>query len=121
MTALSQLGTVLGQLFMQRALVSRHFGSYLVLSSVIGGGCAVLGLRGSGLTNLPSGPCVVIVQFFGFLLALAVSLGRRRPQHRRGHRDAGAADHSPAPQNLQWRASGSCPVLRHAAHTAAVF
>lgn len=59
-------------------LVSRHFGSYLVLSSLIGGGCAVLGLLGSGLTNLPSGPCVVIVQFFGFLLALGVSLWRRQ-------------------------------------------
>ncbi len=58
-------------------LVSRRFGSYLVLSSVIGGGCAVLGLLGSGLTNLPSGPCVVIVQFFGFLLALGVSQWRR--------------------------------------------
>ena len=59
-------------------LVSRHFGSYLVLSSLIGGSCAVLGLLGSGLTNLPSGPCVVIVQFFGFLLALGFSLWRRQ-------------------------------------------
>ncbi|MBD2550856.1 metal ABC transporter permease [Microcystis elabens FACHB-917] len=58
-------------------LVSRRFGTYLVLSSLIGGGCAVLGLLGSGLTNLPSGPCVVIVQFCGFLLALGVSQGRR--------------------------------------------
>jgi ABC-type Mn2+/Zn2+ transport system permease subunit len=31
-------------------LVSRHLGTYLVHSSVIGGGCAVLGPLGSGLT-----------------------------------------------------------------------
>ncbi len=59
-------------------LVIRHFGSYLVLSSLIGGGCAVLGLLGSGLTNLPSGPGVVIEQFFGFLLALGFSQWRRQ-------------------------------------------
>jgi zinc transport system permease protein len=40
---------------------------------VLGGTCALLGLLGSGLTNLPSGPCVVIVQLLGFLLALAWS------------------------------------------------
>jgi zinc/manganese transport system permease protein len=62
-------------------LVSRRFGTYLVLSSLIGGGCAVLGLLGSGLTNLPSGPCVVIVQFLGFLAALGVS--QWRPQRLR--------------------------------------
>ena len=60
-------------------LVSRRFGTSLVLSSAIGGGCAVLGLPGSGLTNLPSGPCVVLVQFAGFLLALMVSQMTRRP------------------------------------------
>jgi zinc/manganese transport system permease protein len=54
-------------------LVSRHFPHYALLSACLGGGCALLGLLGSGLTNLPSGPCVVIVQFAGFLLALVVS------------------------------------------------
>jgi len=54
-------------------LVSRHFPLYALISACLGGGCALLGLLGSGLTNLPSGPCVVIVQFAGFLLALLVS------------------------------------------------
>jgi zinc transport system permease protein len=51
-------------------LVSRRFSTYVLTSVTLGGGCAVLGLLGSGLTNLPSGPCVVIVQFAGFVLAL---------------------------------------------------
>ena len=59
-------------------LVSRHFSVYALVSAGLGGGCALLGLLGSGLTNLPSGPCVVIVQFAGFLLALAVSQTTRR-------------------------------------------
>ena len=59
-------------------LVSRHFPVYALVSAGLGGGCALLGLVGSGLTNLPSGPCVVIVQFAGFLLALAVSQTTRR-------------------------------------------
>ena len=54
-------------------LVSRYFPLYTLVSASLGGGCALLGLLGSGLTNLPSGPCVVIVQFAGFLLALLVS------------------------------------------------
>jgi zinc/manganese transport system permease protein len=60
-------------------LVSRHFPVYALVSAGLGGGCALLGLLGSGLTNLPSGPCVVIVQFAGFLLALMVSQMTRRP------------------------------------------
>jgi zinc/manganese transport system permease protein len=59
-------------------LVSRHFPVYALVSAGLGGGCALLGLLGSGLTNLPSGPCVVIVQFAGFLLALMVSQTTRR-------------------------------------------
>jgi zinc/manganese transport system permease protein len=59
-------------------LVSRHFPAYALVSAGLGGGCALLGLLGSGLTNLPSGPCVVIVQFAGFLLALMVSQMTRR-------------------------------------------
>ncbi|MFO8238455.1 MAG: metal ABC transporter permease [Prochlorococcaceae cyanobacterium] len=54
-------------------LVSRRFSTYVLTSALLGGSCAVLGLLGSGLTNLPSGPCVVIVQFAGFLLAMLCS------------------------------------------------
>lgn len=54
-------------------LLSRRFPIYVLISASLGGGCALLGLLGSGLTNLPSGPCVVIVQFAGFVLALLVS------------------------------------------------
>ncbi len=60
-------------------LVSRRFPVYVLTSSLLGGSCALLGLLASGLTNLPSGPCVVIVQLGGFLLALLWSqLGQGR-------------------------------------------
>jgi zinc transport system permease protein len=58
-------------------LLSRRFPVYMLVSSAMGGSCALLGLLGSGFTNLPSGPCVVIVQFAGFVLALALSRARR--------------------------------------------
>ncbi len=61
-------------------LVSRHFLLYALISAGLGGGCALLGLLGSGLTNLPSGPCEVIVQFAGFLLALLVRVRSLSPQ-----------------------------------------
>jgi len=54
-------------------LLSRSFPIYMISSALMGGGCALLGLLGSGLTNLPSGPCVVMVQFLGFLGALIMS------------------------------------------------
>ena len=54
-------------------LLSRSFPVYVMISSAIGGGCALLGLFFSGLTNLPSGPSVVMVQFLGFLLAMLLS------------------------------------------------
>ena len=54
-------------------LLSRSFPVYVIISSAIGGGCALLGLLFSGLTNLPSGPSVVMVQFLGFLLAMLLS------------------------------------------------
>ncbi|MFN9644077.1 MAG: metal ABC transporter permease [Cyanobacteriota bacterium] len=54
-------------------LVSRRFPVYVLLSALLGGGCAVIGLLGSGWINLPSGPCVVAVQFTAFLLALLCS------------------------------------------------
>ncbi|MFZ4565607.1 MAG: metal ABC transporter permease [Prochlorococcaceae cyanobacterium] len=52
-------------------LLSRRFPRYMLVSAGLGGGCALLGLLGSGLTDLPSGPCVVVVQLLGFLAALA--------------------------------------------------
>lgn len=54
-------------------LVSRGFSAYVLLSSAMGAGGAVLGLLASGLFNVPSGPAVVVVQLLGFLLALLVS------------------------------------------------
>ena len=59
-------------------LVSRRFPAYVLLSSLLGGSCALIGLLGSGLTNLPSGPCVVVVQFIAFLLTLLLSQPLRR-------------------------------------------
>jgi zinc transport system permease protein len=60
-------------------LVSRRLPLYVLGASLLGGLCALVGLLASGLTNLPSGPCVVIVQFMGFLLALLLSLRRPGP------------------------------------------
>jgi zinc/manganese transport system permease protein len=60
-------------------LVSRRLPLYVLGASLLGGVCALVGLLASGLTNLPSGPCVVIVQFTGFLLALLVSVRRPGP------------------------------------------
>lgn len=54
-------------------LVSGHFNHYVLLATGLGGLCAVLGLLLSGVFNLPSGPCVVIVQLLGFLTALALA------------------------------------------------
>ncbi|MFY8148626.1 MAG: metal ABC transporter permease [Prochlorococcaceae cyanobacterium] len=56
-------------------LVSRHFGRYVLLAAGLGSGGAVAGILASGLLNLPSGPCVVIVQLLGFLLALLLGRG----------------------------------------------
>ena len=54
-------------------LLCRRFPIYVFVSSILGGTCALLGLLASGLTNLPSGPSVVMVQFLGFLIALILS------------------------------------------------
>ena len=54
-------------------LLCRRFPLYIFVSSILGGTCALLGLLASGLTNLPSGPSVVMVQFLGFLIALILS------------------------------------------------
>ncbi len=60
-------------------LVSRRLPVYIAAASLLGGFCALLGLLGSGLTNLPSGPCVVIVQFLGFIVALLLTRLRPAP------------------------------------------
>ena len=54
-------------------LLGRSVPIYILISSTIGGGCALFGLLFSGLTNLPSGPSVVMVQFIVFLLAMLMS------------------------------------------------
>ena len=54
-------------------LLCRRFPLYVFVSSILGGTCALLWLLASGLTNLPSGPSVVMVQFLGFLIALILS------------------------------------------------
>ncbi len=60
-------------------LVSRRLPVYIAAASLLGGFCALLGLLSSGLTNLPSGPCVVIVQFLGFMVALLLTRLRPAP------------------------------------------
>ena len=54
-------------------LLCRRFPYYISASAALGGSCALLGLLVSGLTNLPSGPSVVMVQFLGFVIALILS------------------------------------------------
>jgi zinc/manganese transport system permease protein len=71
-----------------RLLFSR-FPQYMLCTAALGGGCALLGLIGSGLTNLPSGPCVVIVQFLGFLLALLIPVATASPSGQRLGGDGG--------------------------------
>ena len=54
-------------------LLCRRFPVYIFTSAILGGICALIGLLASGLTNLPSGPSVVMVQFSGFVVALILS------------------------------------------------
>ena len=54
-------------------LLASGFGAYMALASGLGAGCGVLGLLASAWLNLPSGPCVVIVQLLVFLTALLLS------------------------------------------------
>ena len=65
-------------------LLCRRFPLYVFVSAALGGSCALLGLLASGLTNLPSGPSVVMVQFLGFIGALVLSSGlfRRTPRRK---------------------------------------
>jgi zinc/manganese transport system permease protein len=60
-------------------LISGSYAGYVPLASGIGAGCGVLGLLASGAFNLPSGPCVVIVQGLCFLAALLYRFSRRLP------------------------------------------
>ena len=62
-------------------LLCRRFPAYIFTSAILGGICALIGLLASGLTNLPSGPSVVMVQFSGFIVALILSsrLFRQKP------------------------------------------
>jgi zinc/manganese transport system permease protein len=57
-------------------LISGSFATYLPLASGIGAACGLVGLMASGAFNLPSGPCVVIVQLLVFLAALVVRASR---------------------------------------------
>ena len=54
-------------------LLCRRFPVYILTSAMLGGFCALIGLLASGLTNLPSGPSVVMMQFSGFVIALIIS------------------------------------------------
>lgn len=54
-------------------LLAPDFNRYVLLASGLGAGCGVVGLLLSGLFNLPSGPCVVILQLLVFLGALLLS------------------------------------------------
>ena len=62
-------------------LLCRRFPVYIFTSAILGGICALIGLLASGLTNLPSGPSVVMVQFSGFVVALILSsrMFRQKP------------------------------------------
>jgi zinc/manganese transport system permease protein len=54
-------------------LVSGGFQPYLLLSALLGAGCAVMGLLASAAFDLPSGPSVVVVQLLAFLAALLLA------------------------------------------------
>ncbi len=79
-------------------LISRHFTIYMLTSATLGGGCALVGLLTSGITDLPSGPAVVMVQFIGFLIALTFSsraINRRGLARRGWHQIPGANPNDP--------------------------
>ncbi|AUT02491.1 ABC transporter permease [Nostoc sp. CENA543] len=48
-------------------LVSHHFSSFLILSTIIGATSSLAGILVSGAFNLGSGPSVVLVQFISFM------------------------------------------------------
>lgn len=51
-------------------LLSQRFNLYVVLSALLGGSCALVGVMLSALLDLPSGPTIVITQFGAFLGAM---------------------------------------------------
>jgi len=53
-------------------LLSQQFSQYVVLSALLGGSCALLGVLLSALLDLPSGPTIVMTQFGAFLGAIAL-------------------------------------------------
>jgi zinc transport system permease protein len=61
-------------------LLSPSFDLYMILASGLGAACGVMGLLLSAVLNLPSGPCVVILQLGAFLIALIFSSASRRNQ-----------------------------------------
>lgn len=67
-------------------LLAPGFGRYMALASGLGAGCGVVGLLVSGVLNLPSGPCVVIVQLLVFLVALLLSANPAAAAARAGWR-----------------------------------
>lgn len=52
-------------------LLSRRFSLYVLLSALLGGSCALVGVLLSALLDLPSGPTIVMTQFVAFLGAIA--------------------------------------------------
>lgn len=56
----------------------RQFGGYVLLSTLLGGSCALGGILLSALWDLPSGPTIVMVQFGVFLGAIASATGPLR-------------------------------------------
>ncbi len=53
-------------------LLSQRFSLYVVLSALLGGSCALVGVLLSALLDLPSGPTIVVTQFGAFLGAIAL-------------------------------------------------
>ncbi|NJR68776.1 MAG: metal ABC transporter permease [Synechococcales cyanobacterium CRU_2_2] len=54
-------------------LLSHRFGQYVMLSIALGSICATIGVICSAGFDLPSGPTIVMIQFFVFLGAMLVS------------------------------------------------
>ncbi len=57
-------------------LLSRVFSQYIILSAVLGGISAVVGMTLSALFNLPSGPSIVVTQLSVFLVAMLIPRAR---------------------------------------------
>lgn len=53
-------------------LLTQRFSLYVVLSAVLGGSCALVGVLLSALLDLPSGPTIVMTQFGAFWVAIVL-------------------------------------------------